>query len=500
MIFLYCALLALTALSKIVEKQLVITSGYSSPDGMVLKTLLVNGQFSGPSIYVERGDTLRLTVVNSQTMKMSIHLHGILQHKTPENDGAAYISAMPIDPFQKTTISTVIDQEPGTHMYHAHVGLADQHVFGALIVTSQNEPAEMGYDEDRDIVLSDFWHEDIKEQLDGLEMDNFQFIGAPQAFLTNGKTSNESTSLSVIQVEQGKTYRLRLVGMTSLFVVHFQIPNHKMTIVEVEGTRVEPAIVDYVEIMPGQRYSVLLTADQPVGDYYMQMQGRWRDDAPTNGFSILRYQGASAYTFSPKLGYVNKEIVNWPNFLKSLHFQALPNATRTIVLQGKQVEPLHSPTKLRWAVNNITFEHPTRISMLDHLKKGTLDVLDINSRPYRFKKNEVVDIVFQNIVAKNGVCEAHPWHMHGHSFWVLDSGAGTFDINQPTTIPEKPLFRDTVGLYPFSNAYNQEEGIDGTPCGWQRIRVLFDNPGAWLLHCHVTAHFAMGMGIAFTVE
>ena len=36
--------------------------------------------------------------------------------------------------------------------------------------------------------------------------------------------------------------------------------------------------------------------------------------------------------------------------------------------------------------------------------------------------------------------------------------------------------------------------------GWRRIRFIADNPGAWAFHCHITAHFLMGMGTAFLIS
>ena len=40
------------------------------------------------------------------------------------------------------------------------------------------------------------------------------------------------------------------------------INSHTMTVVEVDGTNVEPFEVDNISIAPGQRYSVLVNADQ----------------------------------------------------------------------------------------------------------------------------------------------------------------------------------------------------------------------------------------------
>ena len=67
-----------------------------------------------------------------------------------------------------------------------------------------------------------------------------------------------------------------------------------MTIIEVDGTEVQPVEVDSIPIYAGQRYSVVVTADQPVGNYWI----RYLTTLPNATFdggqntAILRYEGA----------------------------------------------------------------------------------------------------------------------------------------------------------------------------------------------------------------
>ncbi|GKD92361.1 L-ascorbate oxidase, partial [Tanacetum coccineum] len=42
--------------------------------------------------------------------------------------------------------------------------------------------------------------------------------------------------------------------------------------------------------------------------------------------------------------------------------------------------------------------------------------------------------------------------------------------------------KNTVPLHPF---------------GWTALRFVADNPGVWAFHCHVEAHFFLGMGVVF---
>eukprot|EP00745_Piridium_sociabile_P012734 TRINITY_DN193665_c0_g1_i1.p2 TRINITY_DN193665_c0_g1~~TRINITY_DN193665_c0_g1_i1.p2 ORF type:complete len:115 (+),score=6.58 TRINITY_DN193665_c0_g1_i1:375-719(+) len=59
-----------------------------------------------------------------------------------------------------------------------------------------------------------------------------------------------------------------------------------------------------------------------------------------------------------------------------------------------------------------------------------------------------------------------------------------------------PIKRDTVTLLPATTL----KGHRGDADSWTVIRVIFDNPGVWLFHCHIAWHLAMGMAITFVVD
>jgi Multicopper oxidase len=104
------------------------------------------------------------------------------------------------------------------------------------------------------------------------------------------------------------------------------------------------------------------------------------------------------------------------------------------------------------------------------------------------KQGDVVEIVLQNARALNGAAEFHPWHIHGHSFWVVGSGVGSYDeslVNSTSYNLKNPLLRDSVTLWPLQ---------------WVALRFVADNPGVWFFHCHITAHLIMGMGFNMVVS
>lgn len=176
----------------------------------------------------------------------------------------------------------------------------------------------------------------------------------------------------------------------------------------------------------------------------------------------------------------------------------------TWILTGKQIR---IDQQIRWQVNNISYKFPQKKTILAHASQNTLATLPIETQPYVVGAGDVVDIILQNFQSLNGVCEAHPWHLHGHSFYVLGYGPGKYTIDsnaQNSSVWfDHPIRRDTVALYPFSLLLNTEEkGY----CGWTKLRVVFDNVGAWPFHwyfivnqSHIVSHFAMGMGIVVVV-
>lgn len=70
---------------------------------------------------------------------------------------------------------------------------------------------------------------------------------------------------------------------------------------------------------------------------------------------------------------------------------------------------------------------------------------------------------------------------------MVGKGLGNFDKNKD---PQKfnlvdPVERNTVAV---------------PTGGWVAIRFKADNPGVWLLHCHLEVHTTWGLKMAFIVE
>jgi hypothetical protein len=96
-----------------------------------------------------------------------------------------------------------------------------------------------------------------------------------------------------------------------------------------------------------------------------------------------------------------------------------------------------------------------------------------------------VDIILNNL--DDG---SHPFHLHGHSFYVLASsrsslGWGSYDGSKgELRVDGRAVRKDTVSV---------------PRRGYVVLRFKAGNEGVWMLHCHVLWHMGSGMAMAIQV-
>lgn len=99
----------------------------------------------------------------------------------------------------------------------------------------------------------------------------------------------------------GKTYRLRISNVGLENSLNFRIQNHKMKLVEVEGTHTLQTTYSSLDVHVGQSYSVLITADQPAQDYYIVVSTRFTSQVLTTT-GVLRYSNSAGPVSGPPPG------------------------------------------------------------------------------------------------------------------------------------------------------------------------------------------------------
>lgn len=163
---------------------------------------------------------------------------------SPFADGTPAVSQWPIPPanFFDYEIN-VPPSMAGTYFYHSHVGFQAVSCAGALFVDSaKSSPSPYKYDEERTIFIQDAF---VKSELlieQGLIANPLNWSGEAAAILVNGKGGGSANgtacnaSLSLIEVEPGKTYRLRFIGATALTFASLAIEGHAgLSVIEADG-------------------------------------------------------------------------------------------------------------------------------------------------------------------------------------------------------------------------------------------------------------------------
>ncbi|GES63240.1 putative laccase [Aspergillus terreus] len=286
----------------------------------------------------------------------TIHWHGLTAFTAPFSDGAPAASQWPIPAGRFFDYEVTPDVgTAGTYFYHSHVGFQAVTAVGPLIVEPWDRPL-FHYDEERTVMLSDFFSGTDKQIVEGLRSSNFTWSGETEGILVNGKTRQTTNDtnlceLASISVEPGKSYLLRFIGATALSFVSLAIESHDMHIVEADGHYTKPLNTCFLQIAGGQRYSVLLKSKSE-GDlrnanrrqFYMQLTTLARPEVLTN-FAVLDYSsdiGVDVTTVpSPPPLPVAKLVQGWLDYeLEPLHpdqtFPKLEEVTRRIIINVHQ--------------------------------------------------------------------------------------------------------------------------------------------------------------------
>lgn len=426
----------------------------AAPDGRSREVLGYNGGLPGPVIRAKEGETLRVKVINGLgDAPTTVHWHGMHQPGTYTMDGVPEVSAPPIPAGKEFTYE--FKATPfGTHWYHSHVGVQyGNGLFGPLIVEEREPIAK--YDREEILLLNDWFlqpgealyadivkgkfmdmKKEMKEPRDGEEM-KMDLGDVPfQSALINGKgrgPGETKAPLAVVEVKKGETVRLRVINGSSTYALRFQVDGHPLTVIATDGAPMQPVEVDNLVLAVGERFDVLLKADQE-GAHWIRVATLDNKEA----LAVLRYAGSGAAEPEPSpVRWGDRRLT--PDQMRSRGPVELPEKPRDVpLLLGGSMMPY------RWDINKETYP---------------------KAPPIDLQKDEWVRMAFRNPTGMD-----HPFHLHGHYFYVL---------GKPDALNLKdPVQKDTVNV----------------PAGGELvIQWQAKNPGRWFFHCHIEWHLEAGM-------
>jgi FtsP/CotA-like multicopper oxidase with cupredoxin domain len=402
---------------------------------------------------VRQGERLDVTLSNRLPQPTTIHWHGI---RVPNDmDGVPNLTQDAVVPGELFHYSFRC-ADAGTYWYHPHGNSSEQlgrGLWGALIV-EEAEPPRV----DRDLIwlLSD-WKLIGDGTIDPV-------FGTAHERSHNGRLGNVVTVNGApggeVALRRNERVRLRLLNVANARIFDIRGGALDPWLMALDGQPVPPRRLgqDQILLAPGMRADLFLDAvgdpgariplphvppgDDPVPLMYFRVEA----GDPIRPRALEPPTTLPANPIArPELSRAERhEIVFAGGAMPGMRMPGMPGAP------GQDAPHPHAV----WTLNGVSMpDHGTahddrRAPPLLTFKRGSSIVLAL-----------VNDTVFD-----------HPIHLHGHTFRVI-SRNGEKVAGQP--------WSDTVLLQSGDKA---------------EIAFVADNPGDWMLHCHILEHQASGMG------
>jgi FtsP/CotA-like multicopper oxidase with cupredoxin domain len=411
----------------------------------VTQVMSYNQSIPGPLIRLQQGRESVIQFKNELNETSSVHWHGLrIDNAMDGVPGMTQAAVLPGDTFEYR----FTPPDAGTYWYHSHQRSWAQLALGlaGVLIVDEEEPPFV----DQDLVFAiDDWRLDDAMQIDT------QSLGSLHDWSHGGRMGNVITvngeTEKRFNVASGERIRLRLINIANARTMNLLFNEPGISVIAVDGQPVRPFTVDTggVILAPGQRMDLIIdmTADPGHRSLIELVIGEYAYEVASFEFADTARRKQLPDTpiaLSPNplsKTVLPDKLVHIPLLMEGGAMGGMRSAT----FGGREMEirELIKHNKI-WAINGIAGmpEKP-----LFSVKRGTAISLDVN----------------------NDNSWPHAMHIHGHHF-IYDK------------TPE--YWRDTA-LF--------SRGEQGS------MAFVADNPGKWLIHCHMVEHMAGGMVTWFEV-
>ncbi|XP_044502947.1 monocopper oxidase-like protein SKU5 isoform X2 [Mangifera indica] len=391
--------------------------------------------------------------------------------------------------------------------------------YGGIIISNRDVIPLPFLMPDGDITLfiGDWYTKNHKKQRKDIE--NGKDLGVPDGILINGfgpyhydaAVVPEGIAYQTINVEPGKTYRLRVHNVGTSTSLNFRIQNHNLLLVETEGSYTVQQNYTNMDIHVGQSYSFLVTMDQNASsDYYIVASPQF-----VNSSDWDKAKGVGILHYSNSLGPASGPLPDPPNVLdtyfsmnqaRSIRWNvsagaARPNpqgsfkygeitVTDVYVILNRPAELIDG--KWRTTLNGISYLPPaTPLKLAQQFNISGVYKLDF---PYRLMKRPAkldTSVIngsykaFMEIIFQNNDTNVQSYHLDGYAFFVVGMDFGVWTENSRGT-------------------YNKWDGVARSttqvfPGAWTAILVYLDNPGIWNLRSENLNSWYLGLEVYVNV-
>lgn len=406
-----------------------------------------DGVVPGPMIRVRRGDEVKVRVVNRLAQPTAVHWHGIRIDN--RMDGAAGLTQAPIAPGASFDYRFTAP-DAGTFWYHPHWHASEQLGRGlhGLLIVDEAEPIEA--DRDVALMLND-WRLDPSGRIH--ESFGNMHDAAHEGRYGNHLIANSEPSIE-IPVAANERIRLRIVNVANARVMPVRIASHAATAVAIDGQPTEPFLLDRsrVVLTPGGRCDVFVDATLASGATADILVDTGREEVAVARLVYTAGVPKRAGPLGPIRALPPNPLPERMDFVGALKLDVpLEGGAMSAMMMGIMRGGAEMDIGRLWALGGRT--------------------VDAHSGPPLFSVKRGRTVI---LAMKNDTRFPHGMHVHGHHFRVLDALDDGW----------KPWWHDTLLILAGRIA---------------RIAFVADNPGKWMLHCHMIEHQDAGMAAWFEV-
>ncbi|GLA74358.1 hypothetical protein AtubIFM55763_005599 [Aspergillus tubingensis] len=504
----------------------VTESGELKPDGVKKEAgKYFEGEYPGRRIGVHVKNSLPWNGT-------AIHMHGICMFETGFSDGVPGVTQCPIAKNDTYTYEFTATQY-GTTWYHSHYSL--QYTDGLLGPLTIYGPASVvDYDDALEpLMLADRIHQGAFGRWTWGVVDGHQPRISMDTILINnhGSAAGKYQNLRyrTKKVTKGKKYLLRLINASTDTAFIFSIDQHKMTVIGTDLVPISPYLKDTLYIGIGQRYHVIVEADA-----IDECRNYWIRTQPATGchnfdFEPNERQGIFVYNeknmddpistpyVPPHNGECRDEehkvlrpVFEWqvppptPDQLRKVQSPWMVLKQDDFRMPDEDGhDNSRDPTWSAWQIHDDPAWVNYKDLTINHLNDS--HTWPPTAALFEIRRNEsnwaymVIDGAHQpkesgTPSGEKTVPAAHPMHLHGHDFALLKQSYEKlndklFDGNHTADLQK---FIDTELEY---NNPARRDVVLLPRGGYIVIAFKVDNPGAWLLHCHIAWHASGGLAL-----
>ena len=449
-----------------------------------------NGSIPGPVLRVPVGAEITVPFTNNLNEPTTIHWHG-LRHDI-RHDGVPGISQDPVEPGETFEYKVSFPDE-GIFWYHPHIRedrQQDLGLYGLMIAYDPEEGHYTGggdyYDREEVIVINDIlFEEDMIEGTGGRRVfpygrdhTNMAMMGRfGTTMIVNGEKQPE------FEAEAGEIVRYHIANVASARPYRVAFEGARTRMVASDLSTFEEAVeVDHVTVGPAERFSVdvfyeesgtvRVLQDAPIGRRRLASVNvspgdadpdRWEDTWPERRELVDRDELAEFRGQEPDYS-INLDIwMDWD--IHGTHMRMMGGPLYQIALiEGLEWHDDHvahnamSTTRdIEWIMRE-TNQGQENLDIEMAGQTGDRLVLRIHNR------------------ADSDHPMHHPIHLHGQRMAV---------ITQDRVPNDNLVWKDTVTV-PVGETWD--------------LLVELDQPGRWMIHCHIPEHMESGMMAWFDVS